>query len=729
MNIQQMANRLHTKYCKRVFVPLRQIRFIHVVLILLFSMFCEISFAMQRIDIYNNSLSRTFSLHDGLFFTTGLKNMNTGKEYIRGNSLEFLFHVDGKQVTSGSFDYESHTLSSDEGVQLMVILRGKNDSNAEGLVVRLYYWVYEDLPVVRKKIDIENHTGREISITDLDTENLNLDVSGVHYSEIYTSYGQNFEKKPYKGNYNDAAILMYDPRISQGVILGNEALSVMKRTEIYTNGFPIVRIGLAASDDTFPFRVYLDPGETFSSPGTFICLVEADSWQVAFEGVFADFLREHLGVRFFMHESPPLLMYNTWRPFRTNITEEIVMASADALEGSGTDLFIIDCGWYDMMGNYYPDREKFPNGLEPVCDYIREKGLQVGLWLSFATANVESEAVKNHPEWIVKDKNGDPVLVHVTTGETLGEVSYTMSMASPWYDYIREKIAHYVRTCSLSYIKLDLAAALGSYQPDPAVSGDYEGGGVKLYKDRESSFWLLFQKTLELCDDLHKEFPDLMIDYTYETHGRHNGVDYALLQHAEYDWLTNYELEPPAGPVSIRQIRYRRARTMPVSTLLIGNQNMINPTREMDKYTFLSVASATGILVGDVRQMDDETRQWYRKWNEWFREMNDRFQFTHYYQVGDVFDFPTMQNWDGCYRFNTRKEGGVLFFYRNGSLDDTRSFRVHCVSPESIYRIYDPEEERVFGVFTGTELLTAGIRIELPMQFSAKVLGIEKITR
>ena len=411
------------------------------------------------------------------------------------------------------------------------------------------------------------------------------------------------------------------------------------------------------------------------------------------------------------------------------INEDLIKASADALEGTGTDIFIIDCGWYDMMGSYIPDKNKFPNGMAPVCEYIQQRGMKPGMWFSFATANAESKVVKEHPEWILKDMNGEPDLVHVVTDNTLGEKSYTMSMASPWYDYILEIMSDYIRSCNLSYVKLDLAAVIGSYEPDPRISGDYEGGGDKAYRDRASSYWAIFQKTLEFCDDLHKEFPDLLIDYTYETHGRHNGVDYALLQHAEYDWLTNYELEPPDGPISIRQIRYRRARTMPVSTLLIGNQNMLNLSQAMNEYTYMSVASSTGILVGDVRQMDDGTREWYSKWNKWFREMNNKYQFTRYYQIGDIFDFPTRQNWDGCYRFNTIKEGGILFYYRNGSLDETRSFRVHCVNPDSRYRVYNPDNAEEDEIFSGKQLLEEGIQIHLPEMFSAKVLGIERIDK
>ena len=111
-----------------------------------------------------------------------------------------------------------------------------------------------------------------------------------------------------------------------------------------------------------------------------------------------------------------------------NFNEELIKASADALEGSGTEIFIIDCGWYDMMGSYIPDKNKFPNGMVPVCKYIQQKGMKPGMWFSFATANVESKVVQEHPDWILKDKKGEPALVHVINDRTLGERSYTMGL-------------------------------------------------------------------------------------------------------------------------------------------------------------------------------------------------------------------------------------------------------------------------------------------------------------
>lgn len=683
--------------------------------------------AQQAFEIKNEKLVRKFIVKDSVVFTNKLTNLKTSKEFIRNQSNEFSFYLNNKQLTSASFVYLRHKKNELKGIQhLEIELQGKVNSISEGIGVKLNFWVYENISVVRKQICIMNYSDKEITLTNLDIESLNIDVSGVHISEIHTGYGQNLETAPYKGNYYDAALLMYDERSKQGLMIGNEAMSVLKNTEIYTGGFPLIQIGLSKSSDNFPFKKVLKKGEVFLSPKVFLCPVEAKTWQLAYEGDFAEFIRKYADIRLNTHKQKPLLMYNTWRPFRTNITESIIKESVEALQGSGTDLFIIDCGWYDMMGNYNADKTKFPEGMVPVCKYIIENGMKAGMWFSFATANVSSDVVKEHPEWTLKDKFGKPVLVHDVSGATLGETSYTMSMDSPWYDYIYNVISKYIRDCNLSYVKLDLAAVIGSYQPDLTISGDYEGGGVKNYADRDASYWSIFQKTLEFCDDLHKEFPELLIDYTYETHGRHNGVDYALLQHAEYDWITNYELEAPEGPISIRQMRFNRARTMPVSTLLIGNQNMLNASKSMNEFTYLSVVSATGILVGDVRNMDKETRTWYKKWNDWFKTMDNTYEFTKYYQIGDVFDYPTDENWDGCYRFNTEKQGGVLFFYRNNSSDSQRIFKLHCVDEHTQYKVSEPFTLKNL-IYSGKQLKNEGLPVQLKNKYSAVVYSIEKV--
>ncbi|HOO28534.1 MAG TPA: alpha-galactosidase, partial [Lachnospiraceae bacterium] len=59
----------------------------------------------------------------------------------------------------------------------------------------------------------------------------------------------------------------------------------------------------------------------------------------------------------------------------------------DAAAEAGCEYFCIDAGWYapgiwwDAVGEWKESRERFPNGMKEVTDYIRSKGMIPGVWL------------------------------------------------------------------------------------------------------------------------------------------------------------------------------------------------------------------------------------------------------------------------------------------------------------------------------------------------------------
>ena len=107
--------------------------------------------------------------------------------------------------------------------------------------------------------------------------------------------------------------------------------------------------------------------------------------------------------------------------------------------------------------------------------------------------------------------------------------------------------------------------------------------------------------------------------------------------------------------------------------------------------------------------------------------MEDKYQFSQFHQTYDVFDRPTDSNWDGCYRINTEKQGGVLFYFRNNSMDETRIFRIPGLEPKSTYRIYSHDKGNLLGTYSGNKLINTGLKISIKKPYSALVLGIEKI--
>jgi len=84
----------------------------------------------------------------------------------------------------------------------------------------------------------------------------------------------------------------------------------------------------------------------------------------------------------------PAMGYNTWDDFRCNITAQDIMSAADAIVRQGLNkvgyqyVNMDDCwaqGRYPN-GTIYPDPTTFPNGIEPVANYVHSKGLKFGIY-------------------------------------------------------------------------------------------------------------------------------------------------------------------------------------------------------------------------------------------------------------------------------------------------------------------------------------------------------------
>ncbi|MBA4168159.1 MAG: alpha-galactosidase, partial [Chitinophagaceae bacterium] len=553
----------------------------HAFIILLICSLTTVDVCAQAdsVTLKNDLVSRTFCFNKKLpgFYTAGYKNLVTKAEYSKPGTEEFAITVNGTPLTGRNCTYNSHSFirSGDESMLTVIC-----STPVTGIRIVLRYILYDGIPLIRKRLQVVNDGSSDATLFNLDVERLQFNVVDTYMNEVYANYGTHLTRVPYRGDYNDAAVLLFNLNAKQGVILGNEAPSILKRTEIYSRPNQ-VNIGMGMIDEPFPFKKLLAHGETFTSPQTFMYFSSSDKWQYAFEGKFQDFIREKLTVKLFQQKDPPFFIYNTWQPFFDHINEKLIRDCADSLAHTGCDLFIIDAGWYKRAGDFNADPEKFPNGMKPVCQYINSKGMRSGLWFTIGSVHNKSKIALEHPEWLIKDKNGRPENLHngdmQEDGNEWQSAIRTMSLASGYYDHIHNVIRGYVKDWGISYLKLDLSIANSAYLHDYTRTGDYDSSGGKLYHDRASSYWMLYERVLNLMDTLKAEFPGLLLDCTFEVWGRYNAVDYALIEHADYDWLTNFDFAPPAGPISIRQMNYDRSRVIPASTLLIGNQFMNFP--------------------------------------------------------------------------------------------------------------------------------------------------------
>ncbi len=80
--------------------------------------------------------------------------------------------------------------------------------------------------------------------------------------------------------------------------------------------------------------------------------------------------------------------WNSWNKYQCDVSEELILKMADAMEASGMkdagyEYIVIDDCWQvsrDENGEIIADPERFPHGMKYVADYVHSKGLKFGIY-------------------------------------------------------------------------------------------------------------------------------------------------------------------------------------------------------------------------------------------------------------------------------------------------------------------------------------------------------------
>ncbi len=160
-------------------------------------------------------------------------------------------------------------------------------------------------------------------------------------------------------------------------------------------------------------------------------------------------------------DAPPVRGYTSWYLDYQNISEKKMLRTLSSIDPELFDLFQIDDGYETFVGDWLEcDPGKFPNGLENIAAKIKEKGLRAGIWLAPFVCETKSRVYREHPEWIVRKKDGSAVFAGSNWS---GFVPLDLRRQDV-RDYIRTCLEHYVKA-GFTFFKLDFlyAAAMGEH--------------------------------------------------------------------------------------------------------------------------------------------------------------------------------------------------------------------------------------------------------------------------
>ncbi len=161
----------------------------------------------------------------------------------------------------------------------------------------------------------------------------------------------------------------------------------------------------------------LQPGEVYSTPETFIAVYAGDYYEPL--RIYSDVI-DGEGLKKPSNNSEDYAVSWCGWGYLADVTPAQMLGTIPKLKEFGIHWATLDDRWFNNYGDWQPRSDTFPDGeIQKMVRQFHEQGVKVQLWwLPLAVedggpgyeshAYGVSDVVKQHPDWLVLDKNGKP---------------------------------------------------------------------------------------------------------------------------------------------------------------------------------------------------------------------------------------------------------------------------------------------------------------------------------
>lgn len=452
-----------------------------------------------------------------------------------------------------------------------------------------------------------------------------------------------------------------------------------------------------------PMRI-IAPGETITSPRVHFGCVCGDITEMVQE--------LHTHQRRSVIVPPPkgsanLISYNHWSYITHEMDEQRLLREIDIAADVGAEVFTVDAGWYGdegvdwgkVTGDWRPGG-RLPNGLKPVFDYARSKGLKCGLWVWIEAASQGSKIIAEHPDWLLH-RDGKPL-------------NHLLDLAKPEVaEWVESEIARIVTEYEIDLFRLDYNASPGE--------GGYNlrhGHMENTIRRHYEAFYGIWQRTRE-------RFPNLILENCAGGGGR---TDLGMMSQMHFTWFSDYCLAP-------RTIRMQNGMLLALAPELLARAyGMIMNAHlggDVDMQLRMNFMLGNPCLSGLWPKAEDANplvRDKIRNAVEFFkthvRPMINQCRVFHHTP-----EIRGQEPGGWCvleYALPDASKAIVGAFRLAGEADSRRTIKLRGVSREKNYTLWmDNSRERI--EITGRELADSGVTVNLMNPMTSELLLIEQV--
>jgi alpha-galactosidase len=473
---------------------------------------------------------------------------------------------------------------------------------------------------------------------------------------------------------------------------------------------PTGRTSIGAGELLLPGEIILAAGEEYVAPGVVVTY--------SHEGIDGITDRHYRWLRSRPnHPSkvrPRPLTLNVWEAVYFDHNLEKLTQLADVAQSIGVERFVLDDGWFGArrndlrgLGDWVVSKDVWPNGLKPLIDVVKSRGMEFGLWFEGEMVNPDSDLYRAHPEWILQVGDRLP-----PEGRFQQVIDLTHEGA---YNHVFGQVDAILSEYDIAYIKWDHNRTLT----------DAAHFGQAAVREQTKAIYRLF-------DELKANHPGLEIESCSSGGGR---IDLGMVDHADRFWTSdcNDALE--------RQYIQRYTQFV-IPPEMLGSH--IGPTQSHTTHRTheLSFRATTALfghagLEWDLTETTPEQREVLKTWSAYYKanrdllhngkmirvEQPDESAFVHGVVAQDksraIFALVALQGMPASTPNSLRLEG----------LDPTASYRVKMVEPAGpAHQIGRQSPKWLDGVvLTGAALSMVGLRSPILAPENAILIEAKRI--
>ncbi len=403
-------------------------------------------------------------------------------------------------------------------------------------------------------------------------------------------------------------------------------------------------------------------------------------------------------------DKPRPVLYNSWYATGMNVNEEHQLALAEVAKEIGVEMFVIDDGWFKGrvndkggLGDWTVDKNKFPNGLQPMIEKINAMGLDFGIWIEPEMVNPNSDLYKVHPDWVLHYPN---------RARLEGRNQLVLNLArEDVYKYLYESFYKLLSENNIKFIKWDMNRAISNPGFPSAKEEDQRAVRIKYVEN-----------LYRLIESLREEFPDVWFENCSSGGGR---VDLGIMSRTDFNWASDN-----TDPVDRIFIQHSYLNAFPANTMIswITHEDWHGHNHSLEYKLNVAMAGVLGIGY-DISKWNEKEKAIAKEKITQYKEIRNTVQFGNHYRLVSPYE-----NNRSILQFVSKDLSESIVFvynlaeYPGGYTSETKKTKtvyLRGLSPDRSYAI-----EGMEGIYKGDYLLNYGINFPVSGAFRSRIFKI-----